>query len=149
MSVKSLASDASLAMIIGGIKSGVLLGRITLNKSIYDSPKRFIVSARVVGEWTDIFYCDEVYLDDEPIDYDEFQKIQAIDLGFVAKVVPENVEKVEHGSIMSTHIYHAQRVYVYTLPYLIEKTAVKSDEQNRKTKKPTKQASKTKKQKTA
>ena len=144
--VKPNAKDATLGMIINSPRAGVLLANISLNDDIYDSKKRFKVKADVVGEWKNIFYCDEVYLDDEPIDYDEFQKIQTIDLGFVAKVVPENVEKMEYGTPISMRIYEAQRVYIYTLPYLLDKTAGKGEKQSHKAKKPTKQTNKTKKQ---
>ncbi|MCI4409359.1 MAG: hypothetical protein JHC26_09720 [Thermofilum sp.] len=144
--VKPDAKDPSLAMILHRQRAGDLLANISLNDDIYDSKKRFKVKADVVGEWKNIFYCDEVYLDDEPIDYESFQKIQSIDLGFVAKVVPENVEKMEYGTPISTRIFHAQRVYVYTLPYLLEKTAVKSDEQTHRAKKQTGQSNKNKRQ---
>ncbi|MCI4408400.1 MAG: hypothetical protein JHC26_04865 [Thermofilum sp.] len=146
--VKPNAKDPTLAMIIHRERAGDLLANISLNDDIYESKKRFKVKADVVGEWKNVFYCDEVFLDDEPIDYDKFQKIQTIDLGFVAKVVPENVEKMEYGTPISMRIYEAQRVYIYTLPYLLEKTTGKNVKQSHNTTKTTGQANKTKKQKT-
>ncbi|MCI4409361.1 MAG: hypothetical protein JHC26_09730 [Thermofilum sp.] len=121
MSVKTYALDAkdvALGAMFQGAKTGETLVHISLNYDPLESKKPIIVKTRDMIDGKNIYYCDEVYLDDEPINYEKLNKIKAIEQAYVAKIFPEGVQNAKYDHYQYAHIYEARRVYIYTLPYL-------------------------------